>query len=150
MAIEPLSDELIEAGAAMLRELDTIGLEPQGALWLHFHALNDWRFTVISDLVDMAGRRKVYGLIEKALAATGSSPDLTIFDIHLASSAEVMPRVLGGAIHIKAGTAHVQDCSIDGAKVDAVIYRLLPARPESERRRAIKRFDQKAKELISA
>lgn len=124
MAVEPLSEQLIEAGQALTSELDRIGLHPQGALWLHAHHLNDWRFTIISDLVDEMGRRRVYALIDEALTKIGPNDGLTIVDIHLATPSEVLARVLGGAFEINDGIATLESCSVNGMPVDAVVYRL--------------------------
>lgn len=149
MVAEPLSDELKRAGAAVLREMDDIGLAPQGVLWLHFHHLNDWRLTVVSDLVDEIGRRKVYDLIGLAVDRHGAIDGLTVFDIHLASPDEVMPRILGGAINVSAGEVTISNCNINGLLVDAFVYRLVEARPTAYRARGAKQFQRQIKELTA-
>ena len=145
MAPEHLSDELKSAGQAMVQQLDAIGLRPQGVLWLLFPHVNDWRLTVISDLVDVLGRSKVYGLIDAALERHNRVEGLTIFDVHLAASAEVVPRVLEGAFQVENGLVHLADCKIDGLPVDAVIYRLLPPREGAALTKAAKLFERSVK-----
>lgn len=147
MAIEPLSNELKAGGRAMLHELDAIGLTPQGVLWLHFHPLNDWRLTIISDLVDAIGRTKVYGLIDRALQNHGPVEGLTIFDVHLASPGEVLPRVLGGAFCINDGEATLTNCNVNGVPVDAHVYRLVEPRAEADAVRAARSFEHKVEQL---
>lgn len=142
MAADALSLELKNAGKAFIHALDAIGLNPQGVLWLHFTHLHDWRLTVVSDLVDHLGRRKVYSLITQALAGLDPVDGLTAFDIHLASSDEVMPQVLGGAFRVEDGMAQLSDCRINDMPVDAVIYRLLPPRSKQEIPSAAKRFER--------
>lgn len=143
MAVEPLSDELIAAGMDLTAELDRIGLEPQGALWLHAHHLNDWRFTVISDLVDHMGRRRVYALIDEALNKLGPSDTLNIADIHLAAPSELLAKIMGGAFRIEyPSTVHLKACSVNGVPVDAVAYRVLPPRSAAEIKRAAKKFER--------
>jgi hypothetical protein len=129
MAAEPLSSVLAEAGLAMTGELDSIGLEPQGALWLHSAVLQDWRYCVISDLVAYLGRPLVYDLIGKALDRVGMLDGLTIFDIHLFEPSEIVPTVLGGAIQID-GLSQVAltNSELNGMMVDALVYRLTPPR----------------------
>lgn len=143
MAIEPLSDELIAAGQALTAGLDHIGLNPQGALWIHAHHLNDWRFTVISDLVDVMGRRKIYSLIDDALRELAPNEALTIADIHLAAPSEILARVLGGIISIENGVAHLEGCSVNGMPVDAVVYRLMKAAPNRNGKRAAAEFERR-------
>ncbi len=135
----------------MLGELDAVGLHPQGVLWLHFHALNDWRLTIISDLIDAVGRLKVYELVDQALEKHGPVDGLTIFDIHLASPQEVMPRVLGGAFLFEGGGGvELTDCHVNGAPVDAYIYRLVRAREAGDAASAAKHFERRVQELASA
>jgi len=124
VAVEPLSDELIAAGQKLTAELDRIGLHPQGALWLHAHHLKDWRFTVVSDLVDVMGRRKVYSLIDQALAKIEPHDGLTIVDIHLAAPSEVLARVMGGVLNVDAGIVKLSECTVNSLPVDAIVYRL--------------------------
>lgn len=142
MAVEPLSEQLIQAGQSLASELDRIGLHPQGVLWLHAHHLNDWRFTVISDLVDELGRRRTYSLIEEALEKIGQREGLTVMDIHLAAPDEILARVIGGVIEIDAGVAKLVDCKVNGMPVDAVVFRLTGARPKSEIKRAAAQFQR--------
>lgn len=147
MAVEPLSGDLKLGGKAMLEELDAIGLAPQGVLWLHFHALNDWRLTIISDLIDVIGRTKVYGLIDQALEKHGPVEGLTIFDVHLASPGEVLPRVLGGAFQFEGGEATLANCNINGMPVDAHVYRLVKPRAQPDATRAARIFERRVKQL---
>lgn len=142
MVVEPLSEQLINAGVALTEELDRIGLRPQGALWLHAHHLNDWRFTVISDLVDHMGRRRVYSLIDEALSKIGPSETLNIADIHLAAPSEVLAQVLGGAFHVNSGTAFLTNCTVNNQLVDAVVYRLAPRRSASDAKKAASLFER--------
>lgn len=142
MVVEPLSEQLIEAGQALMAELDRIGLHPQGVLWLHAHHLNDWRFTVISDLVDEMGRRRVYSLIEEALEKIGQRDGLTVMDIHLAAPDEILARVLDGFIEMNAGVVKLVDCKVNGMPVDAVVFRLTRARQKAEVKRASAKFQR--------
>lgn len=146
MAGLDLSDELRAAGAAMVRELDAIELRPQGVLWLHFPHIKDWRLTVISDLVEYAGRLKIYGLIDAALEKHGPIEGLTIFDVHLASPAEILPRVIRSGVS-GSGPMEVVDCFFNGVPVNALIYRLLPARPQHEIKKALNLFERTVSRL---
>jgi hypothetical protein len=149
VAIERLSDELAEAGAAMTRELDSIGLEPQGALWMHSPALNDWRYCVVSDLVSELGRPATYNLIGRALDVLGRVEGLTIFDIHLFDPNEVVPMVLAeGGISV-GGISRIElkDINVHGLPVDALIYRLGGVRSDNARKKSAREFQRRVTAL---
>jgi hypothetical protein len=147
MAHVNLSDEMKRAGLAFVGDLDAIGLRPQGVLWLLFPHLGDWRLTVVSDLVDEVGRSRVYALLDEALSARDPVDGFTIFDVHLAASSEILPRVLGGGFKMQLGVAEIVDGNINGMQIDAVLYRMLDPRPAHERKIAAKLFEKTVKAL---
>ncbi len=132
----------------VLAKLDALGLEPQGALWLHFPHVKDWRFTVITDLVDSLGRKRAYDLIGSALDSVGHVDGLTVFDLHIAAPSEVMPRVLGGVLFVENGIVQLSDCEINDVPVDAVIYRLRKARSNPAAKKAASRFEKSVAQLV--
>ena len=149
MAAKPLSDDLKAAGLEMLGELDRVGLGPQGALWLYAHYLGDWRYAVVSDLVNALGRHRLYDLIGTALDRIGPIHGLTIFDVHLFDTSETMPQVLS-AIRVDGGAATITDCIVNGMLTDAYVYRLVPSRNKREVRLAAKAFERSVQQLIAA
>ena len=148
MAFEHLSGALADAGSAMTRELDEIGLVPQGALWLHSAALQDWRYCVISDLVPELGRPMTYDLIGRALDKVGPIDGLTIFDVHLFEPSELVPTVLGGAFRVDGlSRVSVIDGKVDGLPINAIVYRITPARDPAVRRKAASAFKKRVAAL---
>ncbi|GGN49531.1 hypothetical protein GCM10011349_20260 [Novosphingobium indicum] len=150
MAIERVAPDLIEAGRTLLEHLDEMGIEPQGALWIHFYHLKDWRYTVVTDFVDVIGRRKTYALISKALSQFDPIDGLSLVDVHLSAPSEVLPKVLGGIFHIDGdgtGVASVKECTINDMPVDAEIYRLRPAREMALAQRAARKTLRKLEKL---
>ncbi len=131
----------------MLAELDSIGLMPQGMLWLYFHGVKDWRLTVVSDLLSTMPRQRVYALIGDALDKHGPIDGLTVFDVHLYDSSEIIPRILGGALQITGGRARILDGQVNGMPVDALVYRLMPPRDPGTIKRAAKAFEKKVMAL---
>lgn len=145
MAIAPISVELKQAGREMLAALDDIGLQPNGAMWLYFHNIGDWRFAVVSDLVPALGRTKIYGLIDAALAARKPVEGLTIFDVQLAAPDELFVRVISKVFQVHPGVeVTLGNVAIDNVPVEAFIYRLLPPRSASEVRSSSVRFSKSA------
>lgn len=149
MAAEHLTEDMKASGAAMLAELDKIGLEPTGALWLHFPLVNDWRYAVVTPLVDTMGRRKVYGLIDDALEAIGKTDAFTILDIHLYSASEIVPHLLGSAFHIQDSEARLEDVTVNGVSFNALVYRLTPPPPPTQVRRTERQFEKVVRKLAA-
>lgn len=149
MAIGPVSDELRRAGAAMLARLDDIGLFPQGVLWLHWHELNDWRFTVISDLVEVLGRAKIYALLDEALEKVGPTEGLTIFDVHLASSTEMLSWMLSSFAPPVSVDCSFQDCWFEGRQIDAYVYRSDFPRDRRQIEAAARKFQREVRLLAA-
>jgi hypothetical protein len=149
MAAEHLTEDMKASGAAMLAELDKIGLEPTGALWLHFPIVKDWRYAVVSPLVDTMGRRKVYGLIDDALEAIGKTDAFTILDIHLYSSSEIVPRLLGHVVNAENSSVALENVTVNGVTFDALIYRLTPPPPAKQVRRVERQFENAVRKLAA-
>ena len=154
MAAEPLNDALRDAGFAMRRQLDAIGLKPQGLMWLHFADLRDWRFTVVSDLLPVLGRTRIYSLLGDALDKIEANEGLTIFDVHLAAPEEVVISAIKQAFNIELGDSLVGvsliDCIAYDQPVDAFIYRMAPPRSNAEIRRAAREFTAEARAFTGA
>lgn len=150
MASWHLSDELKARGASVVATLDSIELEPQGALWLHFPHIRDWRFTIITDLIDTIGRKRVYDLVGAAFDQMGPVEGLTVFDLHLAAPSEVLPTVLGGTFLIQDGLVELKDVNINGVhQIDAVIYRMREPRSSLDAKKAANRFQKKVVQLTN-
>lgn len=149
MATKPLPDELKAAGAKMLAALDAIGLEPQGALWLHYPLVDDWRYVVITALVSRDGRRKIYGLIDEALMQIGQQDGLSIMDIHLYDPSEIVPRNLS-LIGVENATVNVVEARLNGMLVNAFLYRLKATPGRTEAKHMADRFERTVRDLVAA
>ena len=65
---EMLTQEMIQAGAALTRRLDEAHLEVGASLWLYMPDKNLWRLIVASPAVGQDGPKKVYQQIHTILS----------------------------------------------------------------------------------
>lgn len=140
MARENLPEELIEAGATLLEAVDRLGMSPQGAMWIFDHGLGDWRYYLVTSLVDTLGRRRTYRLLIDAFEAVDMPKEMTVDDVHLGSPSEEFFRVISHFLRIDGrGRAFFNDCTINNIKFDGLIYRAVQEAPPPARAKAIER-----------
>lgn len=148
MVAPPLRQEPIEAGRRLVEETDRLGLRAQGAAWLHEHELGDWRYYLVTPLVDHVGRITLYKAIQKILRHIGAPAELTAIDVHLAGPSDPAFLLLS-AVFEATGVVSVAvaDCWIGDEVVDAHIYRLDPAPPEADLPRIGREFLRNVEKL---
>jgi hypothetical protein len=156
MAGEHLPEELKVAGLQLLRATDSLDMRTQGAMWIRRHELNDWRYYLVTSLVDTLGRRETYKLLLRIFSASGADKlfpkELTVEDIHLGSPNDKYFQRICLAIRVdKAGSswAEFKDCVINGIQFDGVIYRAVSGEPPSDREAEIiqRTFWKRVKEI---
>jgi hypothetical protein len=152
MAAADLPENLRRAGEKLLAALDDAGLQAQGAAWIFDHALGDWRFVVVTSLVETMGRTKVYRELLTVMKKLDMPEEMTINDVHLESTEGVLFRNLSHIVRVEMGERLTfKDCSINGAKFDAHIYRWSPAPPTKAEAQSVERkFKRRIKELVRA
>jgi hypothetical protein len=148
-----LSEELIEAGRQLLLATDGLNLQAQGAMWIYSHELGDWRYYLVTSLVDTVGRRETYKYLIRIFDAAepkGLFPkELTVQDIHLGSPADEYFQRISSGVSVVQGPVQVKDCIINGIKFDGVIYRAVTHVPSSgEARKIEKQFSRKMKGIL--
>jgi hypothetical protein len=143
----------VEEGKAFLASLDELGMGVQGAAWLYFRDLDDWRYYVATPLTDTMGRKRVYSLLADALDVIGTPEGLSVFDVHLASPQDPIFQLISGAVNWQGGgVAFFENCSLNGVQVNGVMYRLTRhARPIDARlaKRTEVVFKRKVKEVLA-
>lgn len=149
MAARPLSQQLIDAGQRLLEEADRIGLNPQGAAWLYDHGLDEWRYVLVSALVDTMGRRKVYLLMVQAFSQLQLPADLTVVDVYLESPRSPLFNALS-AFEVRNSLVKFKNCKLDGMLLDGVIYRWDPTPSPDSIKDIERKFVRKAKKRVKA
>jgi hypothetical protein len=153
-----LSTAAMEAGAECLQLLDRHKLRVQGAAWVYSNSLGEWRFYIVTSLVEIDGPLATYQRIEKLFGLTFNNKNLLIDDVHLGSPNETLFRALAQAFSkpaqkkgLKATTVTIEQITINGFFIEkALIYRLNRSPPKIEVMRNRKAFDHHLKELMSA
>jgi hypothetical protein len=150
MARSSLSPELRAAGIDLLAVTDSLGMQVQGAMWLYDHALSDWRYYLVTSLVDTIGRRKTYGLLLDVFEAVEFPKEVTIDDVYLGSPDDLFFKSISAAVRIgNGGPVEFNNCTINGIPFDGVIYRSVKEAPTKEEAERIdKRFAKRVKDLI--
>jgi hypothetical protein len=150
MARSSLSPELKAAGSYLLAATDKLGLQAQGAMWLYDHALSDWRYYLVTSLVDTIGRRKIYGLLLDIFEAIDLPNEMTIDDVYLGSPQDSLFKLVSGVIRMPLSVpVEFHDCTINQIPFDGVVYRsvgeVVPSQEQAER--INKRFAKHVKDL---
>lgn len=150
MAGIDLSKELIDAGADLLAITDSLDMQAQGAMWVRDHALGDWRYYLVTSLVDTIGRRKTYKLLIDAFEKVSLPKSMTVEDVHLGAPSDTFFRLISSGFGVTGGgRAYVENCVINGIPFDGVIYRSVISEPtEGEARRIEKIFGKRVRDLI--
>ena len=65
---ESLTNEMIDAGAELIRCLDAAGFELNAGLWLYMEEPNAWRLILASSIVTKEGPKKAYQKIQSVMS----------------------------------------------------------------------------------
>ena len=119
-------------------------------MWVYSHALEDWRFYLVTSLVETIGRRKTYKLLLDAFECIKLPEEMTVEDVYLGSPMDDFFRLISSSARVDEGEVRFKKCSFDGIAFDGVVYRSVREVPKQrEAERIEKRFSKRVKELIS-
>jgi hypothetical protein len=134
MAPKRLPEHLIELGGRLLEATDTLGMAAQGAAWIYDDELEEWRFYLVTGLMDTKGPRWVHKRLLEAFTKLPERDDFLSLDVHLGSPEEILFRVFSDIFQFKS-TGEVVEfkglkliSSIDGREYEiephAIVYRM--------------------------
>ena len=87
IAKEPLTKEMIDAGANVLRHLNKADFDVQAALWIYRLESNSWRLVFALPEVEKDGPLKSYTKIRRILSQIpDNQPRLTLSDIKVSET----------------------------------------------------------------
>ena len=87
IAKEPLTKEMIEAGANVLRHLNKANFDVQAALWIYRLGSNSWRLVFALPEVEKDGPLKSYTKIRRILSQIpDTQPRLNLSDIKVSET----------------------------------------------------------------
>ena len=124
-----LSEQMIAAGAELVRQLDSAGLEVVAGLWFYETEDERWRFVIGSPEVRTRGANGVYRKIETVLGRIPQGRSVfSLGVIRAVKDTDPLLSVLRIAVHTGAGIHNIRFSrnSVNGHFIeDAYIYRLL-------------------------
>ena len=127
---ENLTEQMIEAGAALTRELDHSNWPVLASLWLYEAETNEWRLLIASPTVDSEGPLAAYRCVSGALRTV--RPQLSLESISVVSPEDARVRALAAAYQtgFEIQGRRVSRGAVNGHYFDdAFVYRLLPVAP---------------------
>ena len=123
-----LTKEMIDAGAALVRELDERGIQPDAALWLYFPDLQTWKLVIAQVKVGSEGPKQLYRQIQELMGELSQQMhEISLDDVTLSKPDAPIISLLRMAIHTGPGVSGIRfkDNVINGTVIeDAFIYRL--------------------------
>lgn len=136
-----------DAGAQCLALLESHGFVVQGAAWIFSSVAREWRYYIVSGLVDVDGLLATYDRIMRlfdALRWTGMSID----DVHLGSPDEPMFKALAAALHVDNAQVKLDNVQVDRFVIEhALVYRMAKAPIRTRLQEARKKFDRHLSEM---
>ena len=125
---ESLTNEMIEAGADLVRRLDASPIEIHACLWHFLPEPNVWRLLIASPEVAEYGPRKVYRKIQDVLSEIPEEePSIGLTDISAVAHDNSLVSLLSKAVRTNNGVSGIRFSRnvIDGQYIeDAYIYRI--------------------------
>jgi hypothetical protein len=151
LPFERLSEQLKAAGQQLLDATDALEMQAQGAMWIYNQSLNDWRFYLVTSLVDSIGRRKTYQHLIDAFESLSFPKEMTVADVYLGSPNDELFRLVSSIMNLSAGKGYweVENCLFNKTLFNGVIYRSVAGPPptKAEASSIEKRFAKRVKDL---
>lgn len=151
MARRDLPESLIQGGQDVLAATDALAMAAQGAMWIYDSELEDWRYYLVTSLVDTLGRRRTYKLLLDVFEKAPLPEEMTIEDVHLGSPSDPFFQFFTSFIRFDNGIGRFHDCRLNDVSFDGVIYRSVSgAPPAKDAQRIEKLFTKKVRDLVTA
>ncbi len=123
-----LAAGLVEAGASLLKALDSSEEEPDTAFWLWFRDVGDWRLVLGGGRFIRYGSKIAHSRIHRLLAESTHFDPLTIAQIGVAKRDARVVRILRSAVQTGPGIhgVRIHDNVLNGVRIRrAYIYRVM-------------------------
>jgi len=128
MVANTLTDHLINGGKILLENLDSSGLEVDGAFWFYFPEEEYWKLLISIPKEEKKGPRAAYGAIQKTISKIEEDKKISLDDVTIAKPHASILKSLRKVIHTDRGigSMRITNNVINGQLIsDAYIYRLL-------------------------
>lgn len=116
---------LRNAGKQLLEELDNVGLQPNGAGWVHDSEADRWFYLVLTPLIDERGPYWIYERLLRLFNRRPLPAGVSPLDLRIYSPLERGMSGLLSAIRTEDGEAEMLDCNVFGMRINhAIFYRM--------------------------
>ena len=148
MAAETLPPNALDLGKTVLLTTDSLGMAVEGAFWLYTAKDEEWRYFLVTSLVDRIGSREIYLRLNEVLAK--KFPEAELFTFFICSPSEKLVREMRRTHKTgpEASEPEVFKPNLRGAH--AYIYRLSSGLKEDDAKRVQRVFRRRANEFATA
>lgn len=144
-----MTPERLDAGRHLLGSLDTTGMAPSGAAWIHDAESEVWFFLLVTPLIDELGPYWIYERLMRLFALRPLPEGISPLDLRIYSPLEAGIVALARAIRVDDGQVEMRNCVINGMIIDhAFIYRM--GSSEQAAGALAQRFDENIRTLEAA
>ncbi len=152
MVAQALSRDDIAFGRAVLLATDALGMSAEGAFWIYDPKDDQWRFFLVTSLMDKLGAREIYLKLNDALIRMLSDREMQQFTLYLSSPKEKFIREIHDQVATLPHASEPKDQRIEvlGKKVSSCIYRLAARSNEHQIKLSQRRFRRLCAELVPA
>jgi hypothetical protein len=127
MVAMSLSAGQIEAGEALLRQLDEDGIKVDAALWFYFPDKENWKLLLSLPEAIRQGPKAAYKEVQRVLSAPDRPVGISLVDVAVARPNSDLLNLLRSAVGTGPGISQIRFSKnvINGHLIeDALIYRL--------------------------
>jgi hypothetical protein len=153
-----LSESRVALGQELVQVTDDLGLSAEGAAWVYDWSLEEWRYYLVTSLIDVKGSSWVYKRLLTAFKKLPKQDEFIALDVHLGSPNEVLFILLSR--HFRSEGLQTNFMSritirgdIDGIvysfETNLVLYRMIEGRPASSVKMTEKTFDYNVRHLVA-
>jgi hypothetical protein len=149
MAEKALPRHALTFGRAVLLASDAAGMKPEGAFWLHDSQDGEWRYFLVSSLLERIGSREIFLKLGQALEHRLSQQELENFSFLIVSPNDGIVKAVRKQIRTTAINSESAEVSVAfrGARLSAHVYRLAAGMDERARETTVRRFRREFNEL---
>lgn len=124
-----ISEESIESGGILLKELDKAQITVDAAFWFFFSDISDWKLVFSLPKEIKKGPKKAYSVIQRVYSKIDINlPGLSINDVVLLKTDNILIKILKKMIRTGPGISKIRltQTMINGTLIeDLVMYRLI-------------------------
>jgi hypothetical protein len=152
MAEKTLSRNALAFGRAVLLASDAAGLKPEGAFWLYDSKDEEWRYFLVSSLLERIGSYEIFLKLRQALEQRLSAQEVDDFPFYLASPNDGISKAIRKEVSTNLVSSEISEVSarFRGGKIPAFVYRLAEEMNERDRESTVRQFRRGFNELQMA